>query len=132
MSDTTGVHELPTTPSKNPILNDRWYTILEWVARVLLPATATLYGALGGLWGFPNVPQVVGTIVAVDTFLGLFIGLAQRSYDSSAAKFDGNVVVSTNDNGVKTFSLELDKNPDELASMDKITFKVLPSTLPQG
>lgn len=131
----SGSHELPATPetpSKNPILSDRWYTILEWVARVLLPAVATFYAAVGALWGWDNVTQVVGSIVAFDTFLGLFLGLAQRSYDASSQKFDGNMIVMNSADGGKTFSLELDKNPDELASMDKITFKVQPATLPQG
>lgn len=105
------------------------YTILEWAARVLLPALATLYGTLGTLWGLPNVAPVVGTIIAVDTFLGLFLGLAQRSYDASGAKFDGNIVVMGSPDGGKTFSLELDKDPDELAAMDKITFKVEASSV---
>lgn len=126
MSDTTGDHE---APPKNPILSDRWYTILEWVARILLPAVATLYAAVGALWDWPNVTAVVGTIVAVDAFLGAFLGLAQRSYDNSTAKYDGNVVVLGSPDGGKTFSLELDKNPDELAAMEQIRFKVVPSEL---
>lgn len=131
MSDPNGAHELQNadTPEKNPILSDRAYTILEWVARVLLPALATLYAAVGALWGFPNVAQVVGTVVAVDTFLGLFLGLAQKSYDASTAKYDGSIVVMNTTDGGKHFSLELGKNPDEIASMDKITFKVLPSAI---
>lgn len=126
MSEPTGAHELPTqdTQSKNPILNDRTYEILEWVARVLLPAVATLYGTLGSIWGLPNVTAVVGTIVAVDAFLGVFLGFAQKSYDNSSAKYDGNIIVMGTPDGGKTFSLELDKNPDELAEMNTIKFKV--------
>jgi hypothetical protein len=124
MTENVGAHEVPV---KNPLLNDRTYTILEWVARVLLPGVATLYAALGALWGWPNVSQVVGTIVAVDTFLGLFLGLAQKSYDNSTAKYDGNIIVLDTQDGGKTFSLELDKNPDDLAQMDSIKFKVNPS-----
>jgi hypothetical protein len=129
MTETTGAHESPITEitSKNPLLNDKWYTILEWVARVLLPAVATLYTAVGALWGWPNVTQVVGTIVAADAFLGVFLGFAQRSYDSSAAKFDGNIIVMGTPDGGKTFSLELDTNPDDMAEKSQITFKVIPS-----
>lgn len=121
-------HEAPVV--KAPFMSDDVFKTLEYITRVVLPAVATLYAALGSLWGLPNVTAVVGTIVAVDTFLGVLLGLAMKSYDASEAKFDGNIVVMNTQDGGKTFSLELDKNPDELAEMDKIVFKVVPSTLP--
>lgn len=128
MSDLTGDHEVTTTPSKNPILSDRAYTILEFVARVVLPGLATLYLAVAGLWGVENGPQVVGTIVAVDTFLGLFLGLAQRSYDNSVAKYNGSIDISDTPGAPSVFTLNLDTHPDDLANMSQVTFKVNPVT----
>lgn len=125
MTEYTPEHELvdPNTP-KNPLLSDEWYTRLEWIARVALPSLAALYVALATIWGFPYGPQVVGTVVAVDTFLGLLLGYAQKTYDASDAKYDGEIVVLDSEDGGRTFSLNLDKHPDELAEMSKVVFKV--------
>ena len=37
---------------------------------------------------------------------------------------DGLIVITENEDGKKMFTLELDKDPDEIASMDYILFKV--------
>ena len=123
MSDPLGQHELAEVPIKNPMLSDEWYTRLEWVARVLLPSLATLYLALATLWKFPYGPEVVGTIVALDTFLGVFIGLAQRSYDQSEAGYNGSITVSPGPDGTALSGLVLDKDPAEL---QKLVLKVTP------
>ena len=63
------------------MLNDRVYDILKWIAMVCLPAIGTLYFALAGIWGFPYGEQVVGTIMAVDTFLGALLGISSIQYN---------------------------------------------------
>ena len=62
-------------------LSNQTYNTLKWIAQILLPALATLYLALAGLWGFPHTEAVVGTITAVDTFLGALLGLASKNYE---------------------------------------------------
>ena len=52
-------------------MSNKTYDILKWIAMYLLPAAGTLYFALAGIWSLPYGEQVVGTITAVDTFLGL-------------------------------------------------------------
>lgn len=61
-------------------MNDKVYDILKWIALVVLPALGTLYFALAGIWGFPYGEEVVGTITAVDTFLGAILGIASSGY----------------------------------------------------
>ena len=61
-------------------LSNRTYDILKWIAQYLLPATGTLYFALAGIWGFPYGEEVVGTITAVDTFLGVLLGISSTQY----------------------------------------------------
>lgn len=68
------------------ILSSRTYEILTWVAQVLLPAAAALYGALSVLWGLPYPDQVVGTIVAIDTFLGLILGFSTAEFHKKVAQ----------------------------------------------
>ena len=65
------------------MLNDRTYDILKWIAQLLLPALGTLYFALAGIWGFPFGEQIVGTITAVDTFLGVILGISTVAYKKS-------------------------------------------------
>lgn len=61
-------------------MNNKVYDILKWIALVVLPAVATLYFALSGIWGFPYGEQVVGTITAIDTFLGALLGISNINY----------------------------------------------------
>ena len=61
-------------------MNSRIYDILKWTAQLLLPALATLYFSLSSIWGLPYGEQVVGTITAVDAFLGIILGISSVSY----------------------------------------------------
>lgn len=62
------------------LLSNKWYNILKWIAQYFLPAFGTLYFALAGIWGFPYGEEVVGTITAVDTFLGVLLGISTVQY----------------------------------------------------
>ena len=61
-------------------LSNSCYDFLKWIALYLLPALGTLYFALSGIWGFPYGEQVVGTITAIDTFLGVILGISSANY----------------------------------------------------
>jgi hypothetical protein len=62
-------------------LSNRTYDILKWIAQILLPALGTLYFALSKIWGLPYSTEVVGTIAAVDTFLGALLGISTAAYN---------------------------------------------------
>ena len=62
-------------------LNNKVYDTLKWIAQYFLPALGTLYFALAGIWGFPYGEQVVGTITAVDTFIGVILGISTMQYN---------------------------------------------------
>lgn len=61
-------------------LSNKTYDVLKWVAQYVLPAAGTLYFALAGIWGLPYGEQIVGTITAVDTFLGVLLGVSTAKY----------------------------------------------------
>jgi hypothetical protein len=65
-------------------LSNKVYDILKWIALYLLPALGTLYFALSGIWGLPYGEQVVGTITAADTFLGVLLGISSANYKKGA------------------------------------------------
>mgnify|MGYP003503998563 FL=1 len=62
-------------------MSNKVYDILKWIALFLLPAIGTLYFALAGIWGLPYGEQVVGTITAIDTFLGVVLGISTARYN---------------------------------------------------
>ena len=64
-------------------LNDKVYDVLKWIAMYLLPSWGTLYFALAGIWGFPYGEQIVGTITAIDTFLGVILGISTAQYNKT-------------------------------------------------
>lgn len=61
-------------------LTNKTYDILKWIVVIVLPAAATLYAALGGIWGLPLVTEITGTITAVDTFLGAVLMISSANY----------------------------------------------------
>ena len=63
------------------MFSNQVYDILKWIAQYLLPAAGTLYFALAGIWGFPYGEEIVGTITAVDTFLGVLLGISTANYN---------------------------------------------------
>ncbi|MBQ6451602.1 MAG: phage holin [Solobacterium sp.] len=61
-------------------LDNKTYDILKYIAQIVLPAIGTLYFALAQIWGLPYGEEVVGTITAVDTFLGALLQLSSNQY----------------------------------------------------
>lgn len=112
------------------ILTGLAYDIVKQLAQVWLPAFGALYFGLAGVWGLPAADQVVGTVVVVDTFLGVFLGVSQRRYDASDEAYDGKIVVTTSDTGRKLFSLEIDGDPEEIEQKSSIAFRVGSRTAP--
>lgn len=62
-------------------MRNETYDILKWVCQLLLPALGTLYFALAQLWGFPYAEQIVGTITAIDAFLGVILKISTDAYN---------------------------------------------------
>lgn len=66
-------------------ISNKVYDVLKWIAQYFLPALGTLYFALAGIWGLPYGEQVVGTLVAVDTFLGVVLGISTAVYKKNVS-----------------------------------------------
>lgn len=61
-------------------MSNRTYDWLRDIAQIILPALATLYFALSGIWGLPYGEEIVGTIAAVDAFLGAVLKISSVRY----------------------------------------------------
>jgi TRAP-type uncharacterized transport system fused permease subunit len=80
-------------------MDNKMYDILKWIAQILLPALGALYFALASIWGLPYAEQIVGTITAVDAFLGAILGISTYMYNKKriAGEIDENKEVQSNE-----------------------------------
>ena len=62
-------------------MSNKVYDILKYIAQIVLPALGTLYFALAKIWGFPYGAEIVGTISAVDAFLGALLKISTDQYN---------------------------------------------------
>lgn len=102
------------------------YDKLKFLAQILLPAVGTLYFALADIWGLPKAQEVVGTIVAVDAFLGVLLGLSSRAYNNSDAPYDGEIKILEAPDGNKVMDAQLSdiEDPSDIDKKDKLVFRV--------
>jgi len=67
-------------------MSNKTFDILKWLAQIFLPALGTLYFAVASIWGLPFSEEVVGTITAIDVFLGVIIGISTSNYKKGKTK----------------------------------------------
>ena len=61
-------------------MSNKVYDVLKFIAQIVLPALATFYVSLAGLWGLPYPKEISGTVMAVDTFLGAILMISSVQY----------------------------------------------------
>lgn len=64
------------------MMTNSTYDILKFIAQIVLPALGTLYFALASIWGLPYGEQIVGTITAIDAFMGALLGVSTAVYNA--------------------------------------------------
>lgn len=110
------------------IFSDKVYTALKWITMIALPALATLYFALAGIWDFPYGEEVVGTIAAITTCLGALIGISSFNYNEQLPNVkptDGAIIVESFDDIAGSSYIQFEKDLDNLKDQSHITLKVL-------
>ena len=65
------------------LTNDQ-YDILKWIAQYLLPALATLVATVGKIWGLHYTVEISATLMALDTFLGVCLGISSAHYEGDS------------------------------------------------
>lgn len=78
-------------------MNNKTYDILKYVAQIVLPALGTLYAALAPLWNLPYSDAIVGTIVAVDAFLGALLQISSNKYYKDGKDVAGTITLNPDD-----------------------------------
>lgn len=117
--------EVVPSPAKSEpaMLTGATYDFVNRLARLILPAVGALYLALSQIWGLPGAEKVVGSIVAVNVFLGAVVTVSANRYKNSDAKFDGVMEVAEGESASK-YNLVLNDHPETLKDKDQIVFKV--------
>lgn len=61
-------------------MSNKTYDILKYIAQIVIPAISTLYFALAKIWGFPYGEEIVGTLSALDAFMGAILKISSNNY----------------------------------------------------
>ena len=109
--------------------SNKTYDTLNSMVRYILPALGTLYFALSGIWGFPYAEEVIGTIVALEAFLGVLIFLARRGWKTSEGDYDGDLLIDAMEEGNDLLSVALNRPIESVRTKDQINLKVVPADL---
>ena len=62
------------------VLKDSIYNFLKWICLICLPAVAWFYGAMAETWSLPYGDQIVTTLNAIGTLIGILIGVSTYNY----------------------------------------------------
>lgn len=114
---------VPNASTNGFVMNPGLYNKLKFTALTVLPALTTLYFAIGSVWNLHHLTEVIGTMTAVDTFLGVLIGLSAATYNKSGAGLVGHISI-VQDADSKRYILELNGEPSDIDSMKTATFSV--------
>jgi hypothetical protein len=110
-------------PKARTLFSNRAYDILKYVAQVFLPAVALFYIAIAPLWGLPKQEEVAGTVVALDLLLGTLLGISNKQYQNSDARFDGRIRIEPGEYE-DTSNIGFSLDPDALATKKEIQVKI--------
>lgn len=70
--------------------DEQLYHKLKYIAQVVLPAFATLYFTLAGLWELPYPDEISKTIIAIDTFMGIVLRISEKNYQNAEGENNEN------------------------------------------
>ena len=67
-------------------MSNKMYDVLKNLTQLVLPALGTLYFTIAGIWDLPYAEQVVGTVTAIVTFLGVLLKISSANYNKKIEK----------------------------------------------
>ena len=70
------------------MLSNKMYDILKWCCILLLPALATLYRGLAGIWDWEFIEEIPQSIITIDAFLGAILGISTIDYKKKEAELE--------------------------------------------
>ena len=64
-------------------MSNKVYDVLKFIAQIVLPALATFYLTIAGIWSLPFGEEISGTIMAIDTLLGACLMISSNNYNKN-------------------------------------------------
>lgn len=61
-------------------MSNKTYDTLKYLALVVIPAFGTLVYAVMSIWGLQYGEQILGTITAIDAFMGAILQISTDAY----------------------------------------------------
>lgn len=61
-------------------MSNKVYDVLKWIALIAFPAFIALYTALSAIWAWPYGEQIIGTLAALEVFLGAILQVSSANY----------------------------------------------------
>ena len=80
-------------------MSNQAFDVLRLIGELILPALATLYAALGAIWGWPYIEAIVGTIAAVTAFIGALVNGLRRVYNKKEDNNEEDLLESEQSDG---------------------------------
>lgn len=77
-------------------MSNKVYDILKFIAQIVLPALATFYVTIAGIWNLPLGDEISRTIMAIDTLLGAILMISSHGYNKSLNVQEGNETEEAN------------------------------------
>lgn len=103
-------------------MKNKTYDILKYIAQIVLPALGTLYAALAPLWNLPYAEPIVGTIVAIDAFLGALLQISSNQYYKHGKDVLGTLAIDP-ENETANFNFD-EANAEDLLNAKTAKVKV--------
>ena len=119
------------TNKSGAILSESTYKKTKGLVQIGLPLTSSSYFALSRFWDLPATEGIIGGLAILALVLGVALRTSSDNYYNSSYAHDGEMVVIADGGGVRTFSLEVNGDPDDLALKNVITFKVRKTNVPE-
>lgn len=103
-------------------MKNKTYDILKYIAQIVLPALGTLYAALAPLWNLPYAEPIVGTIMAIDAFLGALLQISSNQYYKQGKDVLGTLAIDP-ENETANFNFD-EANAEDLLNAKTAKVKV--------
>jgi hypothetical protein len=119
-----------------PAFSGPVYDKLKPVAQIWLPAFITLYTTIAIIWNLAFQTEVVGTLGAINVFLGIVLGISSSNFKASGqdpiAPVVGAVQSFEARDGRRRITLKMDMPAEELLSKKFVTLAVEDKPIKEG
>jgi hypothetical protein len=113
---------------KSPLFSNAWYDRVKVLAQIVLPGLATLYFALAQIWGLPKANEVMGTVTAIVTFLGVLLQISTNRYAKGGGEYDGEIITAQMVGGEPVYAIQFEsrEQQERANAKDVLNLKISP------